>query len=224
MAFAHSSPLSLCIFKDCLIKETLVNKLDVLEFYLHLLGSVEFNVLEKTHPTLYFQTPVYFKVFLCNLSCECCLVYVKDSMTWQDLCWSKPTEIKALLTLTGGASFVGNVGESDSMGCTWDWVRGLESISMSWRRTAQKTVPYPIVTAPSRNAMPAHSFVIFFFSVTTGKLNQHQRLIPVELWCVFLINHFLGILHLLQKFLLWMKLLGQKIKALLNRIFSIQDK
>lgn len=81
MAFAHSSPLSLCIFKDCLIKETLVNKLDVLEFYLHLLGSVEFNVLEKTHPTLYFQTPVYFKVFLCNLSCECCLVYVKDSMT-----------------------------------------------------------------------------------------------------------------------------------------------
>lgn len=58
MAFTHSPPLSLCIFKDCLIKATLVNKLHLLDIYLHLLGSVEFSVPEKIK--------TYFIFFKCH--------------------------------------------------------------------------------------------------------------------------------------------------------------
>lgn len=47
IAFARNPLLSLCIFKNCLIKATLANKLHLLDIYLHLPGSAEFSVLEK---------------------------------------------------------------------------------------------------------------------------------------------------------------------------------
>ena len=52
MAFIHSSPLSLGIFKDCLIKATFVNMLHLLEMYLHLHGSVEFSVQVNHEPAV----------------------------------------------------------------------------------------------------------------------------------------------------------------------------
>lgn len=65
MAFTRNPLLSLCIFKNCLIKATLVNKLHLLDIYLHLPGSAEFSVLEKNKNILYvFRTPGIFNVWL----------------------------------------------------------------------------------------------------------------------------------------------------------------
>lgn len=88
MACTYSPSLTLCIFKECLIKATLVSKLHLLEIYLLLLGSVEFSVLEKKKPpTLYFSdTDFFFNVFFSHLSYECCLVYLKDGVNCQGLC------------------------------------------------------------------------------------------------------------------------------------------
>lgn len=61
---SHTTPaLSLCIFKDCLIKATLVNKLLLLEIYLHLLGSVEFSELEKIKTYFIFFRHLFFLIF-----------------------------------------------------------------------------------------------------------------------------------------------------------------
>lgn len=60
---AQNPPLLLCIFKDCLFKANLLNKLHLLEMNLLLLGSVEFNALGKKE--LYFN--VFFSISAVNV-------------------------------------------------------------------------------------------------------------------------------------------------------------